>query len=94
MTLALIPGLPQIGGAELLILLVIILLLFGAKRIPEIGRSLGSGIREFRKSTSSDYNEEEDKGRKEKEAVELPESEAARETARAEQEGARSDRKL
>lgn len=93
MTLALIPGLPQIGGAELLILLVIILLLFGAKRIPEIGRSLGSGIREFRKSTSGDYKEE-DKGRKEKEAEELPEPEAAREAARAEQEGTRSDRKL
>jgi TatA/E family protein of Tat protein translocase len=35
---------------ELLILLAIILLLFGAKRLPQVGRSLGSGIREFRKA--------------------------------------------
>jgi len=36
------------GWPQLLILLVIILLLFGAKRLPEIGRSLGSGMREFK----------------------------------------------
>ena len=40
--------LPSVGGSELLIILVIILLLFGAKRVPQLGRSLGSGIREFR----------------------------------------------
>jgi sec-independent protein translocase protein TatA len=43
-----IPGLPQIGGAELIILLCIILLFFGAKRIPSLAGSLGRGIREFR----------------------------------------------
>ena len=43
-----IPGLPSIGGGELLILLSIILLLFGAKRLPEMGRSLGRGIKEFK----------------------------------------------
>ena len=37
---------------ELLILLAIILLFFGAKRIPQLGRSLGSGLREFRKVTA------------------------------------------
>jgi sec-independent protein translocase protein TatA len=40
--------LPSVGGLELLIILVIILLLFGAKRVPQLGRALGSGIREFR----------------------------------------------
>jgi sec-independent protein translocase protein TatA len=35
------------------VLLVIVLLLFGAKRLPEIGRSLGSGMREFRDSITS-----------------------------------------
>ena len=35
------------------VLLVIVLLLFGAKRLPEIGRSLGSGMREFRDSVTS-----------------------------------------
>ena len=42
-----IPGLPQVGGIELLILLVIILLFFGASRVPELARSLGKGKREF-----------------------------------------------
>lgn len=37
-----------IGPIELAIVLVIVLLLFGASRIPEVGRSLGSGLREFR----------------------------------------------
>jgi len=40
------------GGLDspihVLLLLVIVLLVFGAKRLPEVGRSLGSGIREFR----------------------------------------------
>jgi sec-independent protein translocase protein TatA len=39
-----------IGVAELLVIFVIILLLFGAKRLPEIARSLGEGIKEFKKS--------------------------------------------
>jgi len=47
--------LPNIGGTELVIALVIILLLFGAKRIPELARGLGSGMREFRKGTSGEY---------------------------------------
>lgn len=38
----------QIGWPQLLIVLVIILLVFGAKRLPEVGRSLGSGMREFK----------------------------------------------
>ncbi|MEQ8833722.1 MAG: twin-arginine translocase TatA/TatE family subunit [Miltoncostaeaceae bacterium] len=37
-----------IGPTEIIIVLVIVLLLFGAKRIPEIARSLGSGAREFK----------------------------------------------
>jgi sec-independent protein translocase protein TatA len=37
-----------IGPAELIILLIVVLLLFGAKRVPEIGRSVGKGMREFK----------------------------------------------
>ena len=49
-----IPGLPQVGATELIIVLTIILLLFGAKRIPELARSLGRGKREFHKGASED----------------------------------------
>ena len=40
----------QIGLPEILIILLIVLLVFGAKRMPEIGASMGKGIREFKKS--------------------------------------------
>jgi sec-independent protein translocase protein TatA len=43
----------EIGFDKLLMLLVMFLLLFGAKRIPEIGRSLGKGIREFKSGLAS-----------------------------------------
>jgi sec-independent protein translocase protein TatA len=52
-----IPGLPSMGGMEILIVLAIILLFFGAKRVPELGRSLGRGIREFRQGTAEVDNE-------------------------------------
>lgn len=42
--------LPNIGMPELLVVLLIILLVFGAKRLPEMGASMGKGIREFKKS--------------------------------------------
>lgn len=42
----------DIGPTEIVLLLLIALLLFGAKRLPEIGRSLGTGMREFRNSIS------------------------------------------
>jgi sec-independent protein translocase protein TatA len=45
------------GGAELLILFIIVLLLFGAKRIPEVAQNLGKGIREFKKSMREVQNE-------------------------------------
>ncbi len=38
------------GPLEVVVILLVILLLFGAKRLPEIGRALGEGIREFKKS--------------------------------------------
>jgi sec-independent protein translocase protein TatA len=43
---------PNIGPMEIVLLLILALLLFGAKRLPEIGRSLGSGMREFKDSVS------------------------------------------
>jgi sec-independent protein translocase protein TatA len=58
MGLALIPGFGSLGGTELIIALVIILLLFGAKRIPELARGLGSGVKEFRAGTREGQLEE------------------------------------
>lgn len=49
--------LPNIGITEGVILLFIVLLLFGAKRLPEIGGSLGKGIREFKSSVKEVGNE-------------------------------------
>jgi sec-independent protein translocase protein TatA len=45
---------PNIGPMEIVGLLLLALLLFGAKRLPEIGRSLGSGMREFKDSVSGE----------------------------------------
>jgi sec-independent protein translocase protein TatA len=42
----------NIGFSELLVILVVVLLLFGAKRLPEVGSSIGKGIREFKRSLS------------------------------------------
>lgn len=47
-----------LGVPELLILLLIVLLFFGAKRLPEIGKSLGEGIREFKDSIDGVDDEE------------------------------------
>ena len=44
-------GFGSIGMPELLIILLVVLLLFGAKRLPELARGLGRGIREFKDAT-------------------------------------------
>ena len=43
---------------ELMILLIVLLLIFGAKRLPEMGRSLGKGMREFKDSVSGKDDDE------------------------------------
>ncbi len=50
---------PSIGAPELIILLVVLLLVFGPKRLPEMGRSVGRGIREFKDSVSGNEKPEE-----------------------------------
>src|SRR4029077_7377715 len=40
---------PQLGPAEVLVILVVALLVFGPKRLPEVGRQVGRGLRELRK---------------------------------------------
>lgn len=50
-----------LGVTELVIVLVILVLLFGAKKIPELAKGLGTGMREFRKSSSGQYEVEDEK---------------------------------
>jgi sec-independent protein translocase protein TatA len=84
------------GGLELIILLAIILMFFGAKRIPELARSLGKGSREFRKGLDEGEEEGSDKGqekgpdkaktreRSEKKASQQEDARLEEQTARAE----------
>ena len=53
---------PNVGPMELIIVLVIALIVLGPKRLPEAGRSVGRGIREFKESLSgvNDRDDEED----------------------------------
>jgi sec-independent protein translocase protein TatA len=43
---------PSVGPLEVIILLVVVLLIFGPKRLPDLGRSLGRGMREFKDSVT------------------------------------------
>ena len=67
---------PNIGPMELIIVLVIVLLIFGAKRLPELGRSLGSGMREFKDSVTS-KDDKDDERVTQNAALPRPESEDA-----------------
>jgi sec-independent protein translocase protein TatA len=48
---------PQLGPAEILVVLVIALMVFGPKRLPEVGRQVGRGLRELRKIQDTVRNE-------------------------------------
>ena len=66
---------PNIGPLEIIIVLVVVLLIFGPKRLPQLGRSLGGGMREFKDSVTG----------KDKEREELPPAEAPPEPVRTEE---------
>jgi sec-independent protein translocase protein TatA len=59
---------PNVGPFELAIVLIIALVVFGPKRLPELGRSLGKGIREFRGSVSGESHDEPER----QDAIEPP----------------------
>jgi sec-independent protein translocase protein TatA len=50
---------PNVGPWEIVLLLLLALLLFGAKRLPEIGKSMGKGMREFKDSLSGNDSDDE-----------------------------------
>lgn len=49
-----------VGATELIILLVIVLIIFGPKKLPQLGRSLGGGLREFKNSVSGKGGDDDD----------------------------------
>ncbi len=50
---------PNIGPMEILVVLIIALIVFGPKRLPELGKSLGRGISEFRGTISGEHSADE-----------------------------------
>ena len=49
---------PNIGPLEIIIVLIIVLVIFGPKRLPDLGRSLGRGMREFKDSVTGKDDDE------------------------------------
>ena len=52
---------PSLGMPELLVILVIVIVLFGFRRLPEIGQGLGDGIRNFKRSMKAEPDHLEEK---------------------------------
>ncbi len=52
---------PHIGGPELILILVVVLIIFGVGKLPQVGGAIGKGMREFRKGQRGEYEEEEEK---------------------------------
>lgn len=51
---------PNIGPLEIIIVLVIVLVIFGPKRLPDLGRSLGTSMREFKDSVTGDKDDDKE----------------------------------
>jgi sec-independent protein translocase protein TatA len=51
---------PNIGAPELIVILIIALLVVGPKKLPDVGRSLGKGMREFKETLSGNDRDDDD----------------------------------
>lgn len=51
---------PNIGPLEIAIVLIIVLVVFGPKRLPELGKSVGEGIKGFRGAMTGEHNDDDD----------------------------------
>jgi sec-independent protein translocase protein TatA len=78
---------PNIGPLELAIVLIIALIIFGPRKLPELGRSAGRGIREFKNSVTGDANKED----ADEKRAELEESSKDEEPVEGEVVGQRQD---
>jgi sec-independent protein translocase protein TatA len=76
---------PNIGAPEIIIVLIIVLVIFGPKRLPELGKSLGSGIRGFRGAMSGDDDDDDSVEKKQAELQAANQQPAAGQVEPAEQ---------
>lgn len=53
----------MIGGPQVILIIAVVLLLFGGRKIPELMRGLGSGIKEFKKATKEEEAEKKDESK-------------------------------
>ena len=60
---------PNVGPLEIIIVLLILLVIFGPKRIPELGRSVGQGMRNFKQSVTGRDRGEDGRGAEESRAI-------------------------
>lgn len=64
----------NIGPLELIVVLIIALVVLGPKRLPEVGRSVGKGMREFKEAISGEHHDDDDDEAPQIVAVPVPES--------------------
>jgi len=70
MTLVIILGFLGLGGNEAILIIVALLLFFGGKKLPELARGLGKGIKEFKDASKGEEKKEEEKKEIEKKETE------------------------